>query len=59
MNYEPKDYEAAKQSLRRKMLPGVVIFIILAICLFLMFERKNAPTPPVGAQQQTPAATQK
>jgi hypothetical protein len=57
MNYEPKDYETAKQSLRRKMLPGVVILIILAICIFLMFERKNAPRPP--GTQQPAGATRK
>lgn len=59
MNYEPKDYETAKRSLRGKMIPGVVILIILAICIFLMFERKNAPTGPPGAQQQAPPAAQK
>ena len=57
MSYQPKDYEAAKRSLRGKMLPGVVILIILAICIFLLFEQKNAPRPP-GAQQ-TPAAAPK
>jgi hypothetical protein len=46
MTYEPKDYEAAKRSLRRKMLPGIVILIILAICIFLLVERKNAPVRP-------------
>ena len=58
MSYEPKDYEAAKRSLRGRMLPGLVILIILAICIFLMFERKNAPTRPPGVQQ-APAAAQK
>ena len=56
MSYQPKDYQAAKRSLRGKMLPGVVILIILAICIFLLFERKNAPTAVPGAQQPPPAA---
>jgi len=53
-NY-PTDYETAKRSLRRKMFPGVVILIILALCIFLLIERKNAPVrapakqPPAGS----------
>jgi NADH:ubiquinone oxidoreductase subunit 6 (subunit J) len=43
MMHQPKDYESAKRSLRRKMLPGIVILIILAICIFLLIQRKNAP----------------
>ena len=54
MAYEPKDYETAKRSLQGKLLPGLVILIIIAICIFLMIERKNAPAPP--ASKATPAA---
>jgi hypothetical protein len=49
MTHQPKDYETAKQSLRRKMLPGLVILIILAICIVLLVERKNAPVGPPAA----------
>jgi hypothetical protein len=45
-NY-PSDYETARRSLRRKLIPGIVILLILAICLLLMFERKNAPVRPI------------
>jgi hypothetical protein len=56
MMYQPSDYEAAKRALRRRLLPGVVILVILAICIFLMVERKNAPVPP-GAKTPPPTAT--
>lgn len=49
MTYQPKDYEMAKRSLRGKMLPGIVILIILAICIFLLLEQKNAPVRPPAA----------
>jgi hypothetical protein len=52
LSYQPVDYESAKRSLRRKLLPGVVIFLILAICIFLLMERKNAPVRPAGTQTQ-------
>jgi hypothetical protein len=54
MAHQPKDYKAAKQSLQRKLIPGVVILIILAICIFLLIARQNAPAPP---STQSPAAT--
>ena len=56
MNYQPKDYETARRSLCRKMLPGILILIILVICIILMLERKNAPVPPAGTQQPAGAA---
>jgi NADH:ubiquinone oxidoreductase subunit 6 (subunit J) len=55
MAHQPKDYETAKRSLRHKMVPGVVILIILAICIFLMIVRKDAPVPPTSTRP--PAAT--
>ncbi len=48
MTYQPADYETARRSLRRKLLPGIVILLILAICVFLLIERKNAPAPPAA-----------
>lgn len=54
-NY-PSDYETARRSLRRKLIPGVVILVILAICIFLMVERQNAPVRPPATQAQ-PAST--
>jgi hypothetical protein len=55
MAHEQNDYETAKRSLQKKLLPGLIILIILAICIFLMIERKNAPVPPNS--RQAPAAT--
>jgi NADH:ubiquinone oxidoreductase subunit 6 (subunit J) len=48
MTYQPNAYETAKRSLRRKMLPGIVILIILALCILLLIQRKNAPVRPPG-----------
>jgi len=56
MTYQPSDYETAKRSLRRRLLPGLVILVILAICVFLMLERNNAPVPPSAGTSQAPAA---
>jgi hypothetical protein len=51
------DYETAKRSLRRKLLPGIVILVILAICIFLLLERNNAPLRPPGKQPQAGTPT--
>jgi hypothetical protein len=53
MSYQPSDYESAKKSLRRKLIPGVVILLILAICIFLMMQRGNAPVRRAEPQPQT------
>lgn len=52
MTNHPTDYETARKSLRRKLLPGIVILIILAICIFLMLERQNAPVRKPETQPQ-------
>ena len=54
MTNQTPDYETAKRSLRRKLFPGIVILVILAICIILMLERKNAPVRP-GTPQAAPA----
>jgi NADH:ubiquinone oxidoreductase subunit 6 (subunit J) len=51
MTYQSKDYESAKRSLTRKLLPGIVILVILAICILLMMARNNAPVPPAQTQK--------
>jgi hypothetical protein len=51
------DYETAKRSLRRKLLPGIVILVILAICIFLLLERNNAPLRSPGKQPQAGTPT--
>ena len=52
MTFQSSDYETAKKSLRRKLLPGLVILLILVICIFLLLARKNAPAPPSSTQTQ-------
>lgn len=42
MSYEPKDYETARRSLTRKLLPGIIILIIIVICVLLMIFRPPA-----------------